>query len=266
MSVTWPPERFFWTTVRSPAWKRDGPIPLGLQAVIADDLPIPTEDLHLVGALTVDDTLVVCAAKREALKGLDPDTASLTPASTPECLNVAINPDRIELLAGDFEPTSSRRARMRRDMTMMATVLTCATLVALGLARRTESWISQARMVAQARAEVSDAFAPGVPYGALDAAVAQMQANSINAPKAPRDAGQTLARVLDGWPMKSTVTPHSITVSDSDINIAVSLEGDPSPFIQSIDPPDGWSLEDPQLNSVGGMTRLSLHMRAGDEP
>ena len=197
-ALRWPANRFFWATIDEPVWRGEGVLPLGLQAAVSEEFPVAIEELHVVGAGLAEEPLVICATNRESLASLDPDVSSLRPEALPECLDLDLSPDRLEILVGDFEPLSTRRARIKHHLMMAVTVSACALLIAIGFARRAAHWEAEAAATRQARVELSDEIAPGVPFGALDAVVERLETVARHA--APRQAGATLSALLEGWP------------------------------------------------------------------
>lgn len=260
--LRWPPERFFWAVLRMPAWRRVGSLPWGLLADAADEFPLPIEDLHAVGAPAGEGRVVVCAARRDELATIDPRVASLTPEHLPDCIEAGVDPEVLELLVGDFEPPEQRRARFRRHAALSATVFICATLIAIGVGRRTEHWTDVAAAARAARLELTARVAPGIAPEHLAMEVAQMRSAAETAGvRPPRDAALTLASLLDAWPQATSATPQSIAVSDSNVSLSVSVEGEATAFLGALMVPEGWALEDPRLNASGGVTRLTLQMR-----
>jgi hypothetical protein len=263
--LRWPPERLFWAVLETPAWRRTGPIPLGLLADAGDDFPILVEDLHAVGAPAGDGRVVVCAVRRDELATIDPGVASLTPEHVPECVEPGVDPELLELLVGDFEPAQQRRSRRHRHFIAASTVVLCAVLISIGLVRRAMHWEGIARSAHQARIELVSRVAPGVEPEHLGREVARLRAFDRAFYKhQPRDAAVTLASLLDTWPTRSAATPRSVVVSDSGVNISVSIEGDPSAFLATFQPIEDWTLDDPRLDASGGVTRLTLQMRPAD--
>lgn len=262
-NLRWPADRFYWSVIGTPAWRRDGQLPLGLQTEVADDFPEPLEDLHVVGALNHDGQLVVCAAPVRRLQQLDHDTISLAPEDLPECLGGTLERD-LEVLVGDFEPRQIRRRRTTRHGLLAATMSMCAVLMALGLARRSAHWQDEALATRQARTELSEQIAPGIPFGALKFEVARMRAME-SASSVKVDASITLAALLDRWPTELDVTVHTISVNESSVSVVVSLDGDATPLLRSVRPPDGWILDDPRLHTHSGRTRLTLVMKPIEE-
>lgn len=262
VQLRWPPERFLWAVLESPVWRRAGPVPLGLLADVADEFPVPIEDLHTVGAPAGDGRVVVCAARREELATIDPDVASLTPDRIPDCVETNVDPEVLDLLVGDFEPPARRRARFRRHLALSATVFTCATLIAIGLGRRIMHWNDVAVTAREASVELASRVAPGVVPEHLAMEVLRLRsAAEAQRVRSPRDAALTLASLLNAWPNATSITPQSIAVSDAGVSLSVSVEGEASAFLGVLKPPEGWTLEDPRLNASGGITRLTLQMR-----
>jgi hypothetical protein len=260
--LRWPPERFFWAVVEAPAWRggRSGLLPPGLLVEAADGLPVPIEDLQVVGAACGDGRVVICAARRDEVAAVDAGAVSLTPETLPGCVEADADPSALDLLVGEFEPLVMRRARLRRHAGLAATIVACATLAAIGLGRRADHWDGIATSAREARLELAARAAPGVAPDRLALEVARLRSAAAGG-RPPRDAALTLASLLDAWPRAAAATPQSIVVGDSGVSVSVSVEGEPSAFLGALRPPEGWTLDDPRLNAAGGVTRLTLQMR-----
>jgi hypothetical protein len=269
--VRWPPERFFWAVVEAPAWRggrsRGGLLPPGLLIEAAVELPLAIEDLQVVGLPCGDGRVVICAARRDELAVVDAGAVSLTPQELPGCVEADVDPAALQLLVGEFEPPVMRRARLRRHAGLAGTIVACAALVAVGLGRRAEHWDNIAGAARDARLQLAARAAPGVAPERLAIEVARLRAAAAGGP-APRDAALTLTSLLDAWPNAAAATPQSIVVGDSGVSVSVSVEGEPSAFLAALQPPEGWTLDDPRLNAAGGVTRLTLQMRPakGESP
>lgn len=264
MNATWPADRFFWAVLEAPGWKRCGPMPSGLLGALADELPVDIASVHAVVA-AVDakaaparGIVLVCAARVTDLEHLPAPVLGLTPESVPELGVASVEPHRLNLLVGAHEPRAIRRARARAHLCAAATLLLCAGMVALGSTRRASAWRSHAEVVRQAEAQaVGDAASLDDELDRLGAIVAARDGS----PAPLNDAAADLARVLAGWPAVAACTTHSIAVGPQGASIAIEVEGDPAPFLQSLRPPPGWTIDEPRLNSIRGGTRLSLRLR-----
>src|SRR5690606_18898782 len=243
--LRWPPERFFWAVLDAPGWRRGrGRLPLGLLAEAADELPLPLEDLQVVGVPCGDGRVVICAARRDELVAVDATAVSLTPERLPGCVEADVDPAALELLAGDFEPRAMRRDRLRRHAALAGTIVACATMVAIGLGRRAEHWDGITTAAREARIDLATRAAPGVPPERLAMEVARLRFAAEAAGGRPqRDAALTLAALLDAWPRAAAATPQSVVVGDSGVSLSVSVEGEPSGFLRDLRTPDGWILE-----------------------
>jgi len=196
--LRWPPERFFWAIVDAPAWQRTGQLPWGLLAEAADDLPLPIEDLHAVGTPTTGDRVVVCAVVRDTLDEIGTEVLSLIPDRVPQCVDASVEPESLELLVGDYEPSIKRRQRLKQQSLVALCLVASALLVSVGLVRRAEHWRATADAARGIRQELASRVAPGVPPGRLVLEVARLRSIAGSTGNhSPRDAGSTLAALLD---------------------------------------------------------------------
>jgi len=98
--VRWPAERFYWSVLEAPQWKRPGPLPEGLRAVLEEDLPVSAETLHAVGKPLGDGRLLVCAVESAEIEALGGDALTLGPDHAPEFAGAPVHADAINLLVG----------------------------------------------------------------------------------------------------------------------------------------------------------------------
>lgn len=258
----WPPERFYWSSIDAPARWRPGPLPPGLLAEAADDIPVDADLLHAVGALDSQGWIVVCAATVDSLQTLPPEVISLTPSAVPP--GIDIDPASLELLTGRCEPMALRRRRERSHLHLAATLLASALLVAMGFARRATNAEHLAASLASSRAALLSEF--GLAEAQLEHAVAQRRALAQAHDQSPTDVVPTLAAVLAGWPTPMNTSVESLTVTPDRILASVSLTSDPAPFLQSFALPASWRLDEPRLSTARGLTRIGLQIRTEQSP
>lgn len=293
-TITWPPERFYWAIVgpasSSPAatvgWKRDGPIPPGLLADLADQVPVEVEELHAVAAAedrggSDGGRIIVCAARRDELGAVHAEGTArrLVPASLPvEVINAdgahdgaaraPLDLGRLNLLVGAFEPVAARRARARRHARAAAAVLMLSVLVLVGLIRRAAH---DENLAAQARRESAALLARLGFDGDAGPAALRLHAELDQrrrlagvdvARRQDPDAAAALARVLTCWPADTAAGPRSLSVGPdgASLSVIVPPPGDAAAFIASLRPVEGWRLDEPRLASVGPNTRVTLRL------
>lgn len=286
--IAWPPERFYWAIVEpasSPAgpvgWTRDGPVPPGLLGDLADQVPLDPAELHAVAATDErgGGRVVICAAPHAELAAVHAGGAAerLRPLSLPSELGgrpgddttAPIDPARLNLLVGAFEPFPARRARARRHFRAAAAVLALAALVFVGLLRRAqhaEGLASRARNASAATlASLGFEGDPGPARVRLDAELDRLRTLagvSVDRLRAP-DAAAALARVLGCWPADTAAAVRSLSVGPEGASLSVLLSppDDAAAFIASLRPVTGWTLDEPRLASVGSSTRITLRLR-----
>lgn len=273
--VAWPPERLLWAVIEPSgagpiAWKRDGEIPPGLLVDVADQVPVPVEDLHAVGAAAGDGRLVVCAARRIELVALHAEgrASSLVPAAIPPEIVGAgeLDPRRLNLLVGAFEPIVLRRARTRRHWFAAAAVLLLAGLSTLGLWRREHSARETTRRVQSASERILSDL--GLKDGGTAQLITELEqrrrVSGIDlASRRSPDAAAALNLVLSAWPAGTQAKPQTLSLGPEGaaLSVLVPPPGDAAAFLSSLRPIEGWTLDEPRLTSVGAETRLTLRMR-----
>ncbi len=299
-AIVWPPERFFWAIVEpassSPAaavgWKRDGPIPPGLFADLADQVPVDVDQLHAVAAAEVcgggdGGSIIICAARRDELEAVHaagvarrlvpsslPDEVIYIASSHGEAARTPLDPGRLNLLVGAFEPIASRRARARRHARAAAAVLALSVLALVGLLRRASH---DERLAARARGESAAILARLGFDGDAGPATLRLLAELDQrrrlagvdvARRQDPDAAAALARVLNCWPADTAASPRSLSVGPdgASLSVVVPPPGDAAAFIASLRPVEGWRLDEPRLASVGPNTRVTLRLHPAPAP
>jgi hypothetical protein len=293
--VVWPCERFFWGTISIPGLRRAGPLPTSLALLFADDVPVPLNELFIIAAPAsptrdhphfMDDSVdqasappqtntelprdphqaIVCAARMADLKPLLSTAHSLRPQSLPPFLMGQVDPRSLNLLVGSCEPYDSR-LRRRRSLTRSALVWTClAILAGLGLHRRATTWASEAEALRSTHAESLTAILATPDATSLDLeyeleTLSQIVQSRRKAHQ-PVDLSEIAAHLLRHWPV-GTAPAHeiqSISLNERRLTLSVMVEGDPSPLLAALKPPNGWILNEPRLFNVGAATRLSLEL------
>jgi hypothetical protein len=261
--VTWPPERFYWALVENAPWRGTGPLPPGLLSLAEDELPVSADELHAVG-IPVDSGVLVCAVPKDHLAAIDDSVLSLRPSTTPA--GVQADCTQLNLLVGDCEPRRLRRARLGRHAVGATTLLLCGLLVSTGLARRAAHWAHDAELAEKAWTTSATAQAPAAAPATvvMDLQRIAGRLESAAAVEPPADAALMLASLLEHWPAQVASKPQSITVRVGTVTVSV-LVADAPAFLTAIEPPEGWTMDQPMLNIAGDLTRLSLTFHSGGE-
>jgi hypothetical protein len=255
---TWPAERFYWSVLDGAV--KAGPVPPGLLAALEGDLPEPLEHLHAVCAPIGEGRVIVCAARRAELAQVR--SPRLTPDRLPPCAEG--DASALNLLVGEFEPRVFRRARARQRLIAMAAVIVCALLVMLGLWRRARVWDVEAADARRAQAALLRGVG-ALSTEALAQDLARTRRDSAGRVMPPPDASLTLASVLSSWPRVPS-KPSSLSIAEKTASLAVSVEGDASPFLSAFKAPPGWTLQEPQVSAMGALTRLTLLLKKEERP
>jgi hypothetical protein len=261
--VAWPAERFYWSVLEAPQWKRRGPLPEGLKVFLEEDVPVSAEGLHAVCAPMGDGRVLVCAADADSLASLEPGTITLVPETLPDFAGGALAPSALNLLVGAFEPRAVRRGRNRRQLAAAAAVLVTAGLAAVGFSRRAAVWEQASHDASAATDQVLATALPGAtPESlAMDVMRAKRLAEAASQLRPPPDAALALGAVLRAWPSGVSSKPQSLLVSESGATVSVTVQGDATPFLKAMKPPAGWTQDEPRLNSADSLTRLTLQLR-----
>lgn len=265
---TWPAERLYWAVLDAPGVKlrSPGPLPPGLLADLADEVPAPLADLHAIAMPHDGDSkILVCAARRDELHELPRHLRSLHPAGAPD--GVDADPQllaALNLLVGEFEPIAQRRARSHRSIVALATFSLCASLVTIGLVRRAQHWTTIADGARDAANRVvTAALPPGMPAEAIAAEVARLKqaSQATTHVKSAPDAAAALASLLAAWPASISSKPQSLAVAESGITISVLVDEDPGAFLRAFAPPRGWLMQEPRINTIDEFTRIVIDLK-----
>ncbi|HMN39727.1 MAG TPA: hypothetical protein PKE29_02710 [Phycisphaerales bacterium] len=260
--TVWPPECFYWAELDACGWSGRGPLPPGLLAPLAEQLPVELADVHPVAARLDTDRVLICAVPRAALAELDASMLELKPAALPPGTGAGASVNDLNLLVGEFEPAPVRAVRRARHAHFALTLLFCAALLAAGLVRR--GVCASAAGAAAARA--SDEILRSAPEHrddalARNARAMQAIADAARRVRPPTDASPALAELLKSWPTSVPSKPQSISITPDGISLSVVLDGDAAPLLAAFKPPPGYVIDEPRLSSAGTVTRLSLHLR-----
>lgn len=261
--LPWSAERFYWSLLEVPQWKRAGELPAGLRMLLEEDVPVPVDSLHAVGLPLRDGRVLVCAVESAALQSLSEGAATLTPERVPEFVGGKIDPSALNLLVGAYEPRPLRRARFRRHLVSAAALLVASALVSVGLLRRATMW---ERADAEGRAATAVVLGRTLPKStpdglALELGRTRRLADAAVKIRPPRDAASSLESLVRAWPASVSSKPQSVAISESGASISVSVEGDATAFLKAMKPPPGWSMDEPRLNATEAVTRLTLQLR-----
>lgn len=253
-------------------------MPAGLLPDVQEQLPVPVDGVHAVmlegaGVAGTDGVseVIVCAADAASLSGVARDMLHVGPTELPEFLSEkGVSAADFNLLVGPFEPAPITRRRFQRHLLRVACVVVVAGLCAFGLARRAEYAKAYGQAFRDAHAQLIDEV--GLPRDARAMAERVELARRVHAaakrivPPVPADVA--LADVLKSWPARVPSSPQSIRVTAGEISAAVVLEGEATPFLTALQAsvPEGWRLEEPRLNAVGGVFRVSLRYLRVETP
>lgn len=298
-TAQWPAERFYWSVLIPPsgACIRPGPLPAGLRPAFDEVVPEPDESeapsdadgrsrLHVVCTPLSDGRLVACAAPAALLHALNPAVLVLTPDELPEFVMAGSSADGTEcgdvsatttiatslnLLVGDFEPAPFRRARASRRILALAGLVVVCVAVTLGLSRRAALDRAFAQEAKDRSEEVTRAIGEslgvrGLRSEALSRALsrASQAAEAASRISPAADASGALSDLLAAWPPDAGCSPQTLIVADETVVVAVSIDDDAAAFLRRLMPAlrtAGWSLDEPRLTNLRGVTRLNLCMR-----
>lgn len=257
-----PAERLFWSIVEA-AGVRAGPLPAGLWPLLEEDVPVDPNLLWAVSAPIDEHRLLICAALKADLSALSPPDGVLTPDHVPDVISSSVDPASLNLLVGEFEPVHLRTSRQRRRLTSAAAWLLSATLIGVGLERRSSAWREESHNAATAAQSVIASLSTSLGWSRDDLALELVQRRQAAPPDLhiPGDAALAIAGLLESWPTRIAAKTQSISASGEVASISVLISGDAAAFISAIRPPEGWKLQEPRLIGVDTSTRINLELR-----
>jgi hypothetical protein len=272
--ITWPATRFYWAVLETGTTRASvsGVLPAVLLDEFQDAVPVSADDLHVVcttaSAGSHAGKLIACGAMHEGLTGVGAGTLSLTPEALPAFLHNAVEPSVLNLLIGAHEPTAMRAERRKLSFITTLAAASICILACIGLVRRTIAWEQGAGQAQEARSElltsasVSAGSTEHDPFALAREIDRLRRATEASAlPINPPDAGLALASLLRAWPANVDATPRSISVKPETITMTVELPGEARPFLDAFKSPAGWTLEEPRVSAVRGVTTLNLQLK-----
>lgn len=274
---SWPPDRFYWAVLDVPGVPIRSPRPPGAEALdlaLSDEVPLPMEGLHAVYARLDDPRVLACAAPRTDLTALDAGALELLPSALPDFVGRPVNDLSLNLLVGDFEPVTLRRARRTHAHALAATILVLSCLAAIGLLRRA-SYAEETVLAADRDAVRAAAAAmPDVPRdSALLTIRLRDELDLLRRTRRPQavhsfDAAVTLADVLAAWPAtlpaSSPASTQTISITPTSLSMIVGLEQDAATFLDGLGTPPGWRRNEPRVTrSASGVQTSIQYQREG---
>lgn len=263
------PDQLYWAEIKLPGVRsKPGPLPPGLLELLADQVPVPVEDLHAVGAPTSDGRLIACAIERPRLSDLSVGAAMLVPGAIPTTFTAReLDVGCLNLLSGEFEPPAVRRARTLRRWRVAAAAMIAIALVTVGSHRR-QAHADRLAEQAQTASEslLAAAGLDGVTLPMLEAEIDRRQrrlalGRTIEESSTGRDAAATMAAVLERWPPLQSMRTQSLSVAPELVSFAVVVSDDPAHFIAAFAPPPGWIADEPRLTGLESHTRITVSLR-----
>ena len=275
--LVWPAYRFYWGVLDTSGLPREARRErrgVGGRAYLLEPLlPVPAESVHAVYAPVGDGRVLACAAPVEAIESLDDDTLSLVPADLPDVVGeVEVDPRRLNLLVGAYEP---RRVRQLRDVwraSAVAVVAACACLAAVGLLKRAEIHEQAAADAAAALRALYDDVLPARLAGSsqnpallLSAEVERLRRTRSDAAPAHAagDAAPVLAELLERWPTEVMLRTESLTVTGNEVTLTglVDSADQVEPVRTALARVGGWRVSLPRTETTGeGDVRITLRL------
>jgi hypothetical protein len=236
MDLRWPCERFYWCILDASL------LPAGEKAtdermrfVLEPELPVPLDDVHAVFVQAAGNPakVVACALSKEVLRrDVTAQALMLGPSDAPafvrDVFEKGFDPARLNLLVGEFEPSTVRSWRRRTTFAALAFVALAFALTVLGIERRaTSARNDEERLRSRRESLVTSSLGPPPPGHALPPELrvaAELRAlrqtrRQSDAVPASIDITDRLIDLLQHWPLDVPTRTESIVVSDTAVHI-----------------------------------------------
>ncbi len=195
-------------------------------------LPVDCDQVHVVGAPTVDGRRVMVAIEPEGLRRWLVDQAAVGPdiwEVVPECLPPGMPAVRgsapLSVLVGAFEPAARRRLRQRVQLGLFVASIVAALLMLIG-SQRSVAWTQHEaqRLADEAAAHVAALLPPGAgdpstPEERLTMAVRRLDARASAPGAGMLPVPQLLQRVLMALPPSVRLQVENLSVASDRITL-----------------------------------------------
>jgi hypothetical protein len=236
-------------------------------------LPVPLESIYAAYIRLPNGKALACGAEAQILRDvLASGATSLTPETLPPFLaDIPVDPSRINLLTGAFEPHTRRAGRRRRTFHGAAAILLTALLLLVGLERRTAVARAEAREAEDASTSLISRVLPEPsPQPAeirLVAELRRLRQTRGPASAAGDDASESLAALLSRWPRTFDGRVESLIVTPAALTVTLSVadHARADQLIAAVSPIPGWGAEQPQVRAERDLVRISLRFSRSKE-
>jgi len=257
-----PADRFYWGVLDASALpRRARSTPEQLGYLFESVLPVAVDTIHAVYLPIGTDRVLACGIDLDDLHDhAAQGWLTLSPEAVPgfisETLGEPIDPGRLNLLTGAFEPRWVRARRRGTTLIACAAILLCAGLILAGQSRRAARLLGHTRALESATAELYDAVLPPSssplpPSARLTAELRLLDRTrgTASPESGPVEVAPALAVMLASWPNDLHLTTDSLRASSTAITLSVRLpdEAAAERFERELRAPPGWSLSQPNV-------------------
>lgn len=278
--ISLPADRFYWAILDAaalPRRARSAPEQLGY--LFESVLPVAVDAIHAVYLSLGSDCVLACGMPLADLQAHAAEPLiTLSPKTLPEFISTSldgpIDPARINLLVGAFEPAQIKSHRRNTTLIACAVMLLCAVLIAVGLSRRASRAHEYTVALETATTRIYDEVLPPSQSPVPASARLTAELRSLSRTRAtptpdsgPIEIAPPLAALLASWPNDLYLTTDSLMVSPTAIALSVRLpdEATAERFERELRAPPGWSLSQPNLvrERDGIAVRVRMEPEAG---
>lgn len=282
-----PPDEFVWGLIEVPvALGSRRPSQQQLEYLLEPLVPVPIEQVHVVFHQLNDRRFVACGMIKDLLdehvRSLNSQVTILTPSSLPAFIDAEVDPQRLNLLCGSFEPRPVARLRRFAVLQAGALVLICSLLIAMGLELRTRQVQQQVEIVREQRSAVfAQVLGPQAiqsrqpPELQLTAMLRQLrQTRSTDIQHELVDVSDSIALLLGQWPSLHDdgdslhVQAEHISITPTVITVRSVLPGagDAQRLAERLGQIEKWRLRQPQFVAAGESVQATLQFDPEGRP
>jgi hypothetical protein len=281
--LRWPAGSFYWALLDTLTMPRRFGI-RGIREIRYEQLgylferslPLPIDDVHSVYARTdASNRYIACGVDKSRLgNGLPLDAVTLAPETIPQWLTPAadgVQPDRFNLLVGDFEPTPARGLRRRIVVESVVLALAFVVTIVLGFERRTAAIHEEIqRLESQRSALLDEVLATSstpahlTPDVRLTSELRTLrQTRKVDLPVAVENsAAMTLGNLLAHWPKETHLKTQSIALTPESIIVrgTVPTAADSQTVVNSFQGLPNWSTQQPNVRTVKDGVEIEVRL------
>jgi len=270
---TIPAERCYWANLdtsplppaRSRKERREQ-----LMYLFEDRLPIALSDVHASFVELGQGRVAACGVATDTVaEARDVGALTLVPDAVPGFLG-GVDPGRMNLLTGAWQPIAVRRIKSRWKSTAAVLALAIFLGLGVGLRRRTAMLSERA---GDTNRVIDDVYAQVLPPGGTQPPAVRLvselrtlhrtRTEGVGAQVAS-DVGGSLVALLAAWPADLETRTEFLSVSEDAVQLRVLVPDNAAAqsFVAAFESVQGWRPTQPRVNQAEGAIRVNLRLEA----